>query len=497
MNLKLSQMGLILLAIPAVFEVLFVFVLCLLLQQAELEIKEEAQSKDVIAHAHNLAERITNAAIAIGAYGYSRSDLARRSFETSVAAMKNELKELTALLKDDAKQLKRLLELTKTVDFTLKQIEEARRCIESRPTLSLLAGDSGMSENIEKLSLQVGKIQKEIDELVSAEQSVARGLPARRARSRRDILLALAAGTVLNIAIAIFLAGLFSRLITERQLILIDNTSRFAKALPLHAPLPGKDEIAQLDKVFHEMVAELENANQFKKELIAVASHELRAPLTSIDAILAYLNAGGQGTLSEGVSTRLKLAEGEVRRLIALINDLLDVEKMEAGKFEMNFSNCSLDSILERSSAAVRGAADKKDIFLELAGSSQTIWADEERLIQVLVNLLSNAIKFSPEKSSIKVSAKSDSSGLELRVHDQGKGIPEKEQEKIFERFVQGEASESRSRGGTGLGLAVCKAIVLQHAGTIGVESEEGNGACFWFRIPGINPEQSQVHSEG
>ncbi len=483
-NLSLSQMGLILLGIPAVFELVFVIALFALLHQAESEIKQESHSRDVIAHAHNLAGRITNAAIAIGAYGYSKSAIAKQSFESSVSSMKTELKELTRLLQKDKTQLTRLLELTNTVELTLTQIEQARIAIEKSSALTLLGGDSTMSDNLEKLSALAGRMQKQIDELVRAEQRSNRNLPLRRARSRQSLLALLVAGLVLNITIAIMLAGFFSRMVTRRHLVLVDNTNRLANAQALHPPLEGNDEIAQLDRVFHRMVKSLDAANDFKKQLIAMVSHELRAPLTSVDAILTFLEAGGAGELSEGVKRRLLTAEAEVQRLISLINDLLDVEKMEAGKFEMSFRPCKIEAVIERSLAAVSGAIEKKGILIESAQNQAEVLGDEDRLIQVLVNLLSNAIKFSPENGRVLISVVEHDEEIELRVKDEGKGISEEFKSKIFERFSQAELSDSKLRGGSGLGLTVSRAIVLQHGGKIGVESKEGEGACFWFSIP-------------
>lgn len=483
-NLKLSQMGLILLGIPAAFEILFVVALFVLLQQADLELKKESHSKDVIAHAHGLSERITNAAISIGAYGYSKSPLAKQTYEAAVRSMQRELNQLTSLLKNDAVQLKRLLALSENADEALKVIDDARKSIEGSSTLALLGGDTTMSDSLDKLSQLVGKIQKQIDELVRAEQASSKDLPAKRARSRQLLLLVMAIGAALNIALAFTLAVFFSRIVTKRQLVLVDNTIRLSKAQELHPPLAGNDEIAQLDRVFHKMVEDLAAASEFKKQLIGVVSHELRAPLTSIDAILTFLEAGGMGDLPEGVTRRLNTAGSEVQRLIALVNDLLDVERMEAGKFEMAFKDVPVQSILERSTASISGALQEKQIRICAETTDLHVWADENRLVQVLINLLSNAIKFSPQQGKIIVATADLGKQVKISVQDEGRGVPEEFKNKIFERFSQVEKTDSSVRGGTGLGLTICKTIVTQHRGNIGVESREGQGSTFWFCIP-------------
>ena len=483
-NLKLSQMGLILLGIPALFEIIFVLAIFLLLQQAELEITQESHSREVTAHAHNLAQRITNAAIAIGAYGYSKSALARDSYAVAVTGMRNELKTLELLVQSDSLQLKRLLTINNSVDSALKQIEDVRSIVENTSSLALLSDNTRISDNLEKLSLLVGRMQKQIDDLVRAEQVANKDLPVRRSHSRQQVMFALSAGAVLNIAIALALAGFFSRAVTERHKVLVDNTQRLSRALPLHPPLVGNDEIARLDAVFHNMVHELESADEFKKQLIGMVSHELRAPLTSIDAILTFLEAGGAGDLPEGAVRRLLTAEREVQRLICLINDLLDVERMEAGKFEMSFSALELSTVLSRAAAGVEGAAQKKGLIVQIPETDAKVWADEDRLIQVLVNLLSNAIKFSPEGAPVKIFVEKKQGKVEISVKDEGRGIPAQFQDKIFERFSQVEKADAKLRGGSGLGLTICRTIVMQHGGSIGVNSQEGQGATFWFSIP-------------
>jgi signal transduction histidine kinase len=483
-NLKLSQMGLILLGIPALFEILFVLAIFVLLHQAEEEIQLESHSREVTAHAHNLQERITSAAISIGAYGYSKSPLARDSYEAAVDSMRNELATLRRLVQGDAPQLNRLVIIDNTVASALKEIADARAAIEKTSSLALLSGDTTISDDLDKLSGHVGKLQKQVDDMVTAEQKAHKDLPARRIQSRRQVMTALVAGALLNIALAIALASFFSRTVARRHLVLVDNTQRLAKAQALHPRLEGNDEIAQLDAVFHSMVHELETAGEFKKQLIGMVSHELRAPLTSIDAILTFLEAGGVGELPGAATKRLQTAQKEVHRLIALINDLLDVERMEAGKFEMSFSSIELGSVLQRAAAGVEGALQKKVLVLQVPATQALVWADEERLIQVLVNLLSNAIKFSPDRAAITISLEDKQDTVEVRVKDEGRGIPAHFKEKIFERFSQVEKSDAQVRGGSGLGLTICRAIILQHGGSIGVESEEGKGATFWFRIP-------------
>jgi signal transduction histidine kinase len=367
LNLRLSQMGLILLGIPAVFEIVFVVVLLVLLHQHDEELRQETRSRSVISHAHNLVEKITNGAIAIGAFSYSRSPIAKQAYEAAVNGMHEELKTLAALLKTDNKQMGRLKAVNNTADEAFKLIEETRKEVENVSALSLLGGNTKMSDKLDKLSGFVGTLQRQIDDLIHAEELAHRDLPAKRNRSRQQLILTLVGGTLLNIGLVIVLAQLFSRTVSRRHLVLMDNTDRLSKAQPLHPVLEGDDEIAQLDRVFHRMVKELAEADQFKKQMVQMASHELRTPLTSVDAILTFLEAGGTGELPEAAKSRLRIAGAEISRLIGLINDLLDIERMEAGKFEMTLRETDLNRTVERAVASVSGALERNKLELKVA----------------------------------------------------------------------------------------------------------------------------------
>jgi len=213
-------------------------------------------------------------------------------------------------------------------------------------------------------------------------------------------------------------------------------------------------------------------------------SHELRTPLTSIRGSLGLLVAGVTGELTPQGRELVRLAERNAVRLTALINDILDFERLDSGRVSMQFAAADLQALVEQSFESVRAFADEKGISLASRPTEAWAWADADRIVQVLVNLLSNAIKFSPAGREVRVWAEDHGSRVRLFVKDQGRGIPATYRQRIFERFVQVEDSDKRDQGGTGLGLAICKAIVEHHGGRIGVESEVKVGSTFWFEIP-------------
>jgi PAS domain S-box-containing protein len=231
-------------------------------------------------------------------------------------------------------------------------------------------------------------------------------------------------------------------------------------------------------------VSERREVERLKKEFVSTVSHELRTPLTSIRGSLTLLNVGALGSLPDQAKKVVGIAERNTIRLITLINDILDIEKLESGKLDMVFDTIPLASVMERSDQAVHSFADQNGIRLEFQPTNAMVYADGDRLVQVLVNLISNAVKFSPKGAAVTVRVEEIPNWVEIKVIDRGRGIPAKFKGVLFQRFQQVEASDSKKKGGTGLGLAICKGIIESHNGNIGVESEEGKGSCFWFRIP-------------
>jgi PAS domain S-box-containing protein len=232
-------------------------------------------------------------------------------------------------------------------------------------------------------------------------------------------------------------------------------------------------------------ISERREVDRLKSEFVSTVSHELRTPLTSIRGALGLLAAGVLGDLPLQVRDLLRLAERNAVRLTALINDILDFERLDSGRFELKVAEVDLDLLFEQALEAVRPVALEQEISLVCQPAGIRLLADADRVVQVLINLLSNALKFSPPGSEIHIWVKPGEAGMaRLQVKDQGPGIPEGYHQRVFERFGQVETAAYRDKGGTGLGLAICKAIVEHHGGRIGVQSEPGKGSTFWAELP-------------
>ncbi|MEM8807991.1 MAG: GAF domain-containing protein [Cyanobacteria bacterium P01_G01_bin.38] len=265
--------------------------------------------------------------------------------------------------------------------------------------------------------------------------------------------------------------------------------------------------------VIFKDITERQVIESMKDEFIAVVSHELRTPLTSIRAALGLL---AEDTLEIPASKRQRMvtiAFSNTKRLVRLVNDILDVERIKLGKITLNKKKCNLANIMSQAADEMRAMAENRDIHLNVFPISAQLWAAPDRLIQTLTNLLSNAIKFSPVGTTVEMRAQQIDSNnvasitrdlnpqgkeaiqlglglsealLLIQVKDQGQGIPDNKIETIFGRFEQLDASDIGHQGGTGLGLAICRSIVQQHSGKIWAQSAVGLGSTFYFTLPSL-----------
>jgi len=241
-----------------------------------------------------------------------------------------------------------------------------------------------------------------------------------------------------------------------------------------------------------DMSRQLE-AERMKKEFTSTLSHELRTPLTSIIGSLELVNSGVLGDVTKDVLDLTVIAERNGQRLLDLINDLLDVEKIRAGKFDLAPAVLEIDDVLEEALVLNRAFATRYQVRLTTIGSlpATQIYADRKRLIQVLTNLLSNAAKFSPQGETVEVALEDRGAAVRVSVHDHGPGIPESFRAKMFTRFSQADSTTTRQQGGTGLGLAICKHLIEIMHGRINYQDRDGGGTTFWFEIPKYTPSNN------
>jgi signal transduction histidine kinase len=222
--------------------------------------------------------------------------------------------------------------------------------------------------------------------------------------------------------------------------------------------------------------------DEMKNDFISVASHEMRTPMTSIKGSLELLLGGYAGELPAEATELLGISLTAVDRLVRLINDLLDIAKIESGKMELHLDKQDVSDVARRSIRSLRALAETHRVSIQLDQPNPLppVMADRDRLDQILTNLLSNALKYSPPDSVVHVRVGQFGDTIRVTVTDEGPGIPQDQLERVFDRFMQLQGAKK----GTGLGLTICRALIEQHRGSIWVDSEPGHGASFNFDLP-------------
>lgn len=579
-----------------------------LLYQAEMDAQRAEHVKEIIGKTNRLVSVVYDVGTSMTEYAKNKDEIYAERYQRNRSETLAILDWLKTALKDDPESSVLIVRVDNNLRYGLGILDKIKNEVDTQPFI--VAIKHCMREKM-RLQPTFDSLVKDLLALVKQQRKIEEESPFAQRAQRELQRNALIAGLVANVVLAFAGVGWFTKNLTSRLTVLVDNAGRMKTGDELNAPLSGSDEIAVLDSAFHnmaftlrlkeemlkeseqrvrsiiekipvglvvfsktgaiefvnptlesmflesadalvgrslaalvsrsstvsegELIVQLEekaldrifeitclkkNGEQFPVEFsmtdfetqdgssrlgilldvserqevqrmrqafVSMVSHELRTPLTAVSGFLSLLEMGAFGELPAAVTEQAGRAEANVARLMKLISDLLDLEKMDSGTLNVSKAKCELKEILQAVDEASRTFADSKGVKLvidELNGKEFVdLYADADRLVQVLVNLISNAVKFSPPDGTVQVAHKIDEDMLEMRVIDQGRGVPAKYKELIFERFQQVEANDAKQKGGTGLGLAICKTIVEIHGGTIAVDSEEGKGSTFWFRI--------------
>ncbi len=482
MQLKLAHKLLLLVVLPLSFELCFVIVLSGLLRNAEIELHRESHSKAVIAESNELVKNFYDASSALVAYAVSPSQQITVEYLKRVELIPSRLRSLELLVSGSERQRESFTQVYASTNKALAVLKTIKDDLDGGESMRNIAAAGFLRKRV---TAAVGALITHIHELVADERQVEEIAPQAQARFRDLIIACLAGGTLINILLAVLLAMLISQSTVNRLRVLMDNTRRIVGRQELNPVVGGTDEIAHLDSTFHDMARELALAEKQKQEVISMVSHDLRSPLMSLDFSLTLIGSGKYGELNERGHKELTSAESSAKRLIRLINDLLDIEKIETGKLTVLKTPLSFQTLAEHSVNAMQALAAAKEIEVVVENPEDIEFpGDADRLEQVIVNLLGNAIKFSPNQSRVIIKGEEKDKFVEIKVIDSGPGIPADYKKKIFERFQQVSRGDGKEKEGTGLGLAISRAIVEAHGGTIGVDSQEGKGSSFWIRLP-------------
>lgn len=451
------------------------------IEQAENEARHQAQLKEIASNTEKLGRVLWESRRALNHYLMARDQSSWNAYTRLSEQLPQTINWLKTHADFDSAQSKLLNEIEAKLNKCLNWLAQSKTKVDQMSP----------SESIEFLNNPENSIlmvyQTLINDIIRLGKTTdeqVKGGPQQQQRLRESNRQWIIGGLAINVIVAMVLALLFTRNITDRLKIMVENTNHLRQSKSLHPPVGGGDEISSLDAAFHKMSDELLEAQRVKQAFTAMISHELRTPLSSVRGFLELLSMGALGDVSSRITDQSERVQANVERLIKLINDLLDLEKMEAGKMKMAPEAVSLEAAVQRSLSSVEFLCETYKVKVEISNLNFTVFADENRLEQVLVNLLSNAIKFSPANEIVSVTARKEGQWVEIQVEDGGRGVPDEHKNSIFESYKQIEISDGTTRGGTGLGLPICKLIVEQLGGSIGVKNAAQQGSIFWFRLP-------------
>ncbi|MCC7527272.1 MAG: HAMP domain-containing histidine kinase [Candidatus Melainabacteria bacterium] len=480
MRLNLKQKGLIIVSVPLIFEAAFILSLFLALEDAQEKVRKETKSRLVLQEVNNISKNIFDSASHLVTWNFTHKRQELQKFDKTMLGIADSIDNLKAMSADNPVRR----EHAKKLEFHGKAT--MRNLIAHREKM---VGDSthvytpNFQEFRRDFNAEFDPFLKEAQILAREEESVQQLVPQAEEARKTSLRILLLTGFGINIAAAVFGAMIFNRDISSRLSVLIENSQRMAIGKELLGRISGQDEVALLDKVFHNMSESLRLAEATKREFVQMISHDLRTPLTAILGTFELLVSGAYGKLTPRGHTRVIDAERESERLISMINELLDIDKLESGNMQLLRDDCQLQPIFRRATEAVQVIAETRQVKIETTQYNPIVNVDEDRIVQIIINLLGNAVKYSPEGGLIKIDAVEERDFVRIDVIDQGPGIPKKDKKLVFERFKQIEGEEYKRSGSSGLGLAICKSLVESHGGVIGVDSEAGKGSRFWFTI--------------
>jgi len=477
-SLSIRQRSFMLVCFPLIAEITFIILFTMLHIEAESQAEHAARARattafvnEIISHVYALGKKID---------GYKlHADLLDNGNDQTLQRVKDDLQKIETFEPLSSAQAADLNRIRQNGEKTLALLEQARKMLNPLTLQSLTFAKVHAYELNTLCAALFDDLEKVIDEDNRIEDSV----PIVQSRVRHQSIIMIYALVAVNALIAVFLTSLYNRDIVRRLSLVMDNAQRLGEHKPLNPRLSGDDEIAQLDGVFNDMADALADAARVKQELFSMVSHDLRTPLTSIQSALFLVLDGAYGKVSADVEGALATSERELRRLVALVLDLLEVARLDEPTIALEKEKIAVAPFLEQIRESFDAQCSSKQISIEIATESNLfVHGDEYRLTQVLVNLISNALKYSPQGSHITLTCASSPGSCRFTVEDEGPGIPKEAVQEIFERFKQAHASDRKS--GFGLGLSICQRIVEFHQGSIGVENKIPHGACFWFIIP-------------
>jgi signal transduction histidine kinase len=483
--MKLKQIGVILLGSPLACQLLLGTLLIVDLNQLDAAANREANAKSVIGSCVAVRGAIAKYTLFLGAQRFESSEDSTARLQQLSTLVDTQLGTLKSQVKGDPQSEEDVRFYGTALNKLLELFADASTQYAGGQIGSHVARFVNEAEYLEELTASYKETQRCESDLIDHYSPVEDEFRPKAIREREAALKLVIAGVILNAIVVIVLAASFGRVTLTRLDQLMKNISKFSKGdLGLDPISGGNDEISELDREFRNMAEARQNAEQFRRSLYAMVSHDLRSPLTSASLTLSTVLEKERQSLNPPTLKKLERLNHETSRLVKLANSFLDLEQAESGTLELHKTEANVVDLFDGAVNAVKGMSDAKRIEIETNAAAATVVCDADRIVQVLVNLISNSIRYAPRESTIKVTFTRANSSARFEIEDKGSGVPESERAKLFTRFAQIAEKEKQEGSSSGLGLYICKLLIDAHGGQIGMEPPAGGGSRFWFELP-------------
>lgn len=472
--MNLFQKGILLIATPIVAQFVFVLVLLGAYRTSEEVTWKDLQYRSQTAELMNITILCYKAVGVLSFYGLTRDQTVIAGFDNIYESLVRKSEDLS-LLSEEGNDLAE--EVQVDLRKSIKSLSAAKQLVGLKQ--QQISNKVVLARELER---DLQKLLLNMERLIAQRSKAGAADVAGLERSRWIFLSMVIGGFALNMLMCAMLLGVYARDFATRFAVIVDNTRRLPHGLPLNNPVGGKDELTELDSGFHDMNTALKEAEERKNQLISMVTHDLRNPLTAIGLNLEVVDNLEKENISPVVAAKVKSSLRMVKRLNSLINDILDMEKLRAGKLAISPSIIDARAKIDECVKELESVAAKASIALDNKAQGLMVVADGERITQVLVNLIGNAIKYSPPDSVVTIDAAAEDAMVRFTVKDLGPGVPEQYRRTIFLPYEQVPDDKRPKTGSTGLGLPICKMLIDLHGGTIGVDVN--NGSAFWFTLP-------------
>lgn len=463
--------------LPLLCEFLFVAVLFSLLKLSDIDLARVEKAKETQTTCGLALFQVYKLGVASLSASFKHDDSSALIIKDAEAQLPGLLEKLRNECKDDAVALHNS-EVAAVMVTRLLDLLNTKVMPEPSPIHYL--------DNATKLGFLAQRIVTELAGISQMQSNISSHLNT-RADWHSMIFGALLLGLLISVVISLLVMRYVHADLLRRISVVTDNTTRIASGTQLNESVPGSDEIAQLDRFIHETNQALRQAETQRREVMSMLAHDMRAPLTSLALLLDGMAEGRYDADAVGRREKVKKFLPELERVNRMIDDLLTIEKLNAGKLRLLKEKFLVSDLFKEVTETLALDADLKNVRLEKECSSTAeLFADKYQLKRVLVNLCENAIKHTPKGCTVSMKATFNEKDMLVEILDEGPGFPQNDIDRLFETYEQREEADSLK--GFGLGLAICKAIIDMHQGKIGARNRmERSGGIVYFSLARAN----------